>query len=94
MNYHHRANREDLKVGTLVRAYHGHILRERSPTYTGIITSVEESEDLFSEKYAVMETNTLVHVLCDGVIKYFDFDEDSIEVINESRRSGKSCRKW
>lgn len=84
MNYRHRANREDLKVGTLVRASHGSNI---GPMYTGIITSVEESEDLFSEKYAIMETNTLVHVLCDGVIKYFDFDEDSIEVINESKRT-------
>ena len=83
MNYRHRANREDLKVGTLVRAHHGHLFRGLA--YTGIITAVEESEDLFSEKYAIMETNVIVHVLCDGALKYFDLEEDSIEVINESR---------
>ena len=83
MNYRHRANREDLKVGTLVRAHHGHLFR--GPTYTGIITAVEESEDLFSEKYAIMETNVIVHVLCAGELKYFDLEEDSIEVISENR---------
>ena len=82
MNYRHRANREDLKVGTLVRAGQGgHI----SPIYTGIITAVEEREDLFSEKYAIMETNIIVHILCDGELKYFDLEEDSIEVISEGK---------
>ena len=85
MNYRHRANREDLKVGTLVRAGQGASANHPiGPLYTGIITAVEESEDLFSEKYAIMETNTLIHVLCDGVIKYFDLEEDSIEVISAS----------
>lgn len=83
MNYRHRANREDLKVGTLVRA--GHVHTVDSPMYTGVITAVEESEDVFSDKYAIMETNVIVHVLCGGEIKYFDLEEDSIEVINEGR---------
>ena len=78
-----RANREDLKVGSLVRAGWGN----STERVTGVITSVEETQDLFSEKYAILETNILVHVLCDGVIRYFDLDEDSIEVINESQRT-------
>lgn len=75
-----RANREDLRVGTLVRACH-----DPRATYTGIITAIEETQDLFSEKYAIMETNTTVHVLCDGEVLYFDLAEDSIEVIDEAR---------
>lgn len=79
---HSCADREDLRVGTLVRASRA---RGIGPVYTGIVTSVEETESLFSDKYAIMETNVIVHVLCDGELKYFDLEEDIIEVISESR---------
>ena len=81
MNYRHRTSREDLKTGTLVRAGYG----TGDVSHTGIVTLVEERQDLFSEKYAIMETNVIVHVLCEGELKYFDIEEDSIEVINENR---------
>ena len=79
---HSCADREDLRVGTLVRASRA---RGIGAVYTGIVTSVEETESLFSDKYAIMETNVIVHVLCDGELKYFDLEEDIIEVISESR---------
>ena len=53
--------------------------------HSGVVVDIEESQDLFSEKYAIMETNTYLHVLCDGEIKVFDVEEHEIEVINESR---------
>ena len=81
MNYKSRPNREDLRVGTLVRAGYG----TGDVSHTGIVTLVEERQDLFSEKYAIMETNVIVHVLSEGELKYFDIEEDSIEVISESR---------
>tara|TARA_B100000212_G_scaffold329174_1_gene294120 strand:+ start:1364 stop:1573 length:210 start_codon:yes stop_codon:yes gene_type:complete len=50
--------------------------------WSGVVVEIETSQDLFSEKYAIMETNTYLHVLCDGEIKIFDADEHEIEVIN------------
>ena len=49
--------------------------------YTGIVTCVDEATSLFSEKYAIMESETVVHVLCDGKIKIFSLAEDNVEVI-------------
>jgi hypothetical protein len=81
MSYQLRPNREDIRVGALVRAGHGSSNVKR----TGIITSVEEKQSIFSEKYGITETNVIVRVLCDGEIMYFDLEDDSVEVISESR---------
>lgn len=53
--------------------------------HEGIVVDVETSRDLFSEKYAIMETNTYVRILSNGSIMTFDAGEDKIEVIHESR---------
>ncbi len=75
---------DDLKVGDLVSV--GYNQGPRCTTkYTGVITSIEKQKSLFSEKYAIMETNTYIQVLCDGEIKTFDLEEDTIGVINENR---------
>ena len=65
----------------------GDLIKVSGPTsgnvweWTGTIVDIEESTDLFSEKYAIMETNTYVHVLCSGEIKVFDITEYEIEVV-------------
>lgn len=68
---------EMLRVGSLVKAgYQGGPLR-----YTGIVTAINESTGLFSDKYAIVETTTMVHVLSEGELMVFDLEEDNIEVI-------------
>ncbi len=68
------------KIGdVVVVSYNG-----RDP-HSGVVVDIEVSQDLFSEKYAIMETNTYLHVLCNGEIKVFDVEEHEIEVISESR---------
>ena len=81
MSYQLRPNREDVRVGALVRAGYG----SSDTKHTGIITSVEEKQSIFSEKYGITETNVIVRVLCDGELMHFDLEDDSIEVINEGR---------
>ena len=53
--------------------------------HTGIIVDIDEVTGLFSEKYAVTETNTYVRVLSKGSVMTFDLSEDQIEVVSESR---------
>ena len=66
-----------IRPGNLVKAgYQGGPM-----SYTGIVTCIEKKQSLFSEKYAIMETETIIHVLCDGTIKFFSLEEDNIEVI-------------
>jgi hypothetical protein len=73
-----------MKVGDMVKAAYF-----RSDVvgifHTGIIVDIDEVTDLFSEKYAITETNTYIRVLSKGEIMTFDLSEDQIEVINESR---------
>ena len=69
-----------IRQGSLVNAgYQGGPL-----SYTGIVTCIEKKERLFSDKYAITETEHMIHVLCDGTIKIFSLEEDNIEVINET----------
>ena len=79
MNYQLRVNREDVRVGSLVRASYG----LSGTKHTGIITSVEEKQSIFSEKYGIVETNVIIRVLCDGELMHFDLEDDNIEVIND-----------
>ena len=73
-----------LKVGDMVKA--AYIFSGDIGIYhTGVVIEVEEVSDLFSEKYAIMETNTYVRVLVEGQVMTFTLGEDDIEVINESR---------
>ncbi len=68
---------EMLRVGSLVKAgYQGGPQR-----YTGIVTDIKESTGLFSDKFAIIETTTMVHVLSEGELLIFDLEEDNIEVI-------------
>lgn len=72
-----------VKVGDLIRAAYG---RDEVKTYhTGVVIEVKEVTDLFSEKYAIVETNTYVKILTNGSKMAFDLDEDEIEVVSESR---------
>ena len=73
-----------MKVGDLVNAAY---VRKTIPGifHSGVIVEIEESTDLFSEKYAITETNTYIKVLVNGKIMTFELDEDKFEVINESR---------
>ena len=73
-----------MRVGDMVNAAY---IRGGVPGvyHTGIIISIDEVTDLFSEKYAITELNTYIKVLSNGSIMTFDLDEDKIEVIDESR---------
>ena len=73
-----------MKVGDLVKAAY---IRSGHPGiyHSGVVVKIEEVTDLFSEKYAIMETNTYVDILSSGTIMTFDLDEDKIEGVNESR---------
>jgi len=68
-----------IKIGDLVRVS---LVGEEDEV--GSIIQIEESTDLFSEKYAVLETNTYVHVLCSGEIRVFDLADYDFEVIDEA----------
>ena len=68
---------EMLRVGSLVKAgYQG-----GPQLYTGIVTDIKESTGLISDKYAIIETTTMVHLLREGELLVFDLQEDNIEVI-------------
>ena len=71
------------KVGDMVRA--SNRLLTSKQVVIGTVVEIKEVTDLFSEKYAILETNTQLHVLCDGEIKVLDLEDWSAEVINESR---------
>ena len=51
--------------------------------HSGVIVEIEESKDLFSEKFSIIETNTYIKVLSDGRILTFELGEDKFEVVNE-----------
>ena len=57
----------------------------KGKNFTGVIVDIEDVTDLFSEKYAITETNTYIRVLSKGTIQTFTLNEDRIEVLNESR---------
>lgn len=70
---------KSIAVGSLVNCqYTGN-----GEIYTGVVTDIKETKSLFSEKYAIVETNTTVYVLCSGAIEAFDLEEDTIKVIHE-----------
>tara|TARA_R100000655_G_C2971882_1_gene190488 strand:- start:595 stop:810 length:216 start_codon:yes stop_codon:yes gene_type:complete len=68
-----------IKVGDLVR-----VSSVGEDDELGSIVQVEEKTGLFSEKYAILETSTYVHVLCGGEIKVFDWEDYEFEVIDEA----------
>ena len=73
-----------MKVGDMVKAAY---VRGGHPGiyHTGVVVEMEEVTDLFSEKYAVLESNTYVRILTKGKIMTFDLEEDKFEVISENR---------
>ena len=73
-----------MKVGDLVNAYY---IREghKGIDHSGVIIEIEKMTNLFSEKYAITETTTLVRVLSKEMVMTFDLSEDKVEVINEGR---------
>ena len=72
----------DIKVGTLVTSSHHH-LTDAFKSYTGVVTHVERRQVMFSDKYSILETETLIHVLCEGEIKIFTLEEDRVDLVNE-----------
>ena len=74
----------DFNVGDLVKVAKrpldgGSFLASRP----GIITDIESVEDLFSEKYAIMEIETYIDVLCEGEVLKLVLGEDLIEKVDE-----------
>ena len=41
---------------------------------TGVIVGISESTDIFSEKYAIMETTTCIQILSDGKLETLELD--------------------
>lgn len=73
-----------MKIGDMVKASYV-VDISKGKEYTGVIVDIEDVTDLFSEKYAITETNTYIRVLSKGTIQTFTLNEDQIEVVNESR---------
>ena len=73
-----------MKVGDMVEAAY---LRsgQQGVFHVGVVIDIEEVTDLFSEKYAILETNTYVRILSKGTLMTFDLEEDNVRVIHESR---------
>ena len=71
-----------MKVGDLINAAY---VRMGIPGifHSGVIVEIEESKDLFSEKFSIIETNTYIKVLSDGRVLTFELGEDKFEVVNE-----------
>lgn len=76
--------RANIKVGDLVRVFS--MARDPQgrtrPKFEGIVTDIVKREVMFSEKYAITETETSLHVLAEGTIHIAYLEEDYIEVIN------------
>ena len=73
-----------MKIGDLVNAAY---FREgcKGIDHSGVIVEIEKMTNLFSEKYAITETTTLVRVLSKDMVMTFDLSEDKVEVISEIR---------
>lgn len=72
-------NLNKIKTGVMVKAsYQGGAI-----DYVGIVTDIRETQDIFSEKYAIIETETVIDVLVEGSIRTFILEEDTVEVIIE-----------
>lgn len=69
-----------MKIGDMVVASYN-AGDGRGKNYMGTVIEVEEVTDLFSEKYAITETNTYVRVLVEGQVMTFAAEDDNIEVI-------------
>jgi len=78
---------EDIKIGDMVRCIErlGCTTEEqlKQLPVEGIVTNIQQRETIFSEKYGITETETCVHVLHKGTIRYFYLEEDLLEVIND-----------
>ena len=72
-----------MKVGDLVKAAY---VRGSHPGifHSGVIVEIEKMTNLFSEKYTITETTTLVRVLSKDMVMTFDLSEDKVEVISET----------
>lgn len=73
-----------MKIGDMVQAAYFQGSHE-GIHHVGIIVAIDDVTGMFSEKYAITETNTYVRVLSKGAVMTFDLSVDRIEVINESR---------
>ena len=77
-----------MRVGDFVRASYTRPVfnnQDSLEAFMGVVTSIEEKTSLFSDKYAILEKETVVEVLCDGKVKTFVLEEDNIEVVYENR---------
>ena len=76
----------DIKIGDMVRCIEAGSATPAQLSQDpieGIVTNIQQRETIFSEKYGITETETCVHVLHEGTIKYFYLEEDLLEVIND-----------
>ena len=73
-----------MKAGDLVKA--SYVVDNHSGlVFLGVVVDIENITDIFSEKYAITETNTYIKVLSDCIVRTFTLHEDKIELINEDR---------
>ncbi len=70
---------DKIKTGVMVKASY----QSAMVSFTGLVVGIREIRDIFSEKYAIMETETLVDVLVEGTVRTFILEEDNVEVIYE-----------
>ncbi len=68
-----------IKTGVMVKASY----QSAAVSFTGLVVGIRETKDIFSEKYAIMETETLIDVLAGGTVRTFILEEDNVEVIYE-----------
>ena len=70
----------EIRTGAMVKASY----QSASVSFTGLVVGIRQSQqDAFTKKYAIMETETLVDVLVDGMVRTFILQEDNVEVICE-----------
>jgi hypothetical protein len=69
-----------MKVGDMVKAAFN-VNDHLGIFHVGLIVSIDKVTDLFSEKYAITETNTYIRVLSKGSVMTFELGEDQIEVL-------------
>jgi len=70
--------RNKIKTGAMVKAAY----QSAMVSFTGLVVGIRECKGLFSEKFAITETETLIDVLINGTIRTFILEEDNVEVIN------------
>ena len=69
----------NIKTGVMVKASY----QSAMVSFTGLVVGIRECQGIFSEKYSITETETLIDVLANGTVRTFILEEDNVEVIYE-----------